>query len=276
MAIPFARAGLAGLVCSIQVLGAVSAAARPPLVPDVAIALAGLPAGVAQDEEVLEYAPGGWALSGALPAIPNEAGIQALTFDGSDVLFTPDVTVEIAGVTVEPRDIARWNGASIVLEVDGSASGIPDGLGIDALAFSIATGNLLISVDSSARVGPIDVDDEDLFRPSPSPLLVFDGSAEGIDPALDLVGFGMRTAEEGIFTFDGSGRVDDIDFDDEDLLLWSFTSGDFGLYLDASSLDPAFVAVDVQAVPEPSFGSTTFVGLWALLVVCRARRCTPS
>ena len=265
-----ARLVLPATLVAVGLTWAVSVSAHPPLAADVTIQPSGLGSAVANDEDVLVYAPGGSALATTLPPIPAAAGLNAYTTDGNDVLFALDSAAEIAGVLVETRDVARWDGGQLTLEVDGSAAGIPDGLRIDAVAFSIATGNLLLSVDSSALVGAVHVDDEDLFRPAPTPLLIFDGSAEGIDEGLDLVGFDLLTATDGLFSFDGSGQVDSIDFDDEDLLAWSFTTGDFSLYLDGSSLDPAWSTADVRAVPEPSTFALWAVGVLALCGLTRS------
>ncbi|MCR9094323.1 MAG: hypothetical protein NXI30_08905 [bacterium] len=250
--------GLVGAAWSLTAL------AQPPTAYDTTLLLGASPPILVEDEDVVAFSPSGPVVLADLPPLPANAGLNAFERDGPDVLFSLDVTAIVEGTTIEPRDVARWNGSALSLEIDGSAVGIPDGIEIDAVALSLSTGNLLISIDGTALVGPVTVEDEDLLRPAPAPLIVFDGSAEGIDPALDLNGFGLLTPTLGLLTFDGSGQVDGIDFDDEDLLAWDFTTGAFTLYLDGSALRPATPAADVQAVPEPLVGRMTLWGVLAL------------
>jgi len=248
-------------------LGATSATAQASFAPDVSVSLPGV---VANDEDVVVPSGGSFTLAGDLPSLPSNVELSALTRDGTDVLFSLDVTAVVEGVTLEPRDIARWDGATLVLEIDGSADGIPDGVGIDALLLS-SGGNPFLSIDTSAKVGALDIDDEDLFRLLPTPFLFFDGSAEGIDPGLDLVGASLVTSTSGLLSFDGSGSVGGIDFDDEDMLGWDQITGDFSLVFDGSASDPALVRTGVVALPEPGFGVAMAAGLACLALLCRRR-----
>lgn len=191
--------------------------------------------------------------SSAYTAIPLPAGTELNGYDTdlSGVYFSVDVTSLIEGVTVEPRDVARWDGSSVSLAIDGSAEGIPNGARVDAVMAADASG-IFISLDTSANVAGLNVDDEDLFRVA-SPLLLFDGSEDGIDPSLDLNGATLLANTAGLFSFDGSGSVSGFDFDDEDLLEYDSTTGNFTLHTDGSAISPNLTPVDVTAVPEPAF-----------------------
>ncbi len=224
--------------------------------PDHTVSIAGL---TVNDENVVFQSASSVAVSAALPAISSDAELSALTYDGPDVLFTVDITSIIEGVTVEPRDVVRWDGLSVTTLLDGSAIGIPNGLKIDALTLS-SSGNLLVSFDSTAQVGSVTAEDEDLVRLFPSPLLVFDGSAEGIDPSLDLNGAGYTSAGLGLLSFDGSGIVGGFDFDDEDILSWDPLTGSFALMFDGSAIHPALVEIDLTAIPEPSIPASILIG----------------
>ena len=237
--------------------------------PDVTISTSGIE--ISDHDLALEYA-NAVNLSTDLPALPRAVELTSFFRDGANVLFTIDTTASIEGETVESRDVARWDGTTLSIELDGSAIGIPNGIEIDALTATAPGGNLLLSVNTSTAVGSLDVDDEDLFRVFPSPLMIFDGSSEGIDRALDLNGAAVDSAGLGLLTFDGSGEVDGVDFDDEDVLSWDPVTGDFVLYFDGSIQSSAFSAADLTAVPEPTFGLLIAIGSLSIATQRREKK----
>jgi hypothetical protein len=119
------------------------------------------------------------------------------------------------------------------------------------------------------------VDDEDLVSWAPGPVyaMVFDGSASGIAPALDLDAASrlVETADILLLSFDGSGITPGGTlFDDEDTLLYDPGLGTWAMYADASLSDPFdYPAVDVIALPEPGAPAALAAALALLALLAR-------
>ncbi|MEZ5313571.1 MAG: hypothetical protein R2862_07905, partial [Thermoanaerobaculia bacterium] len=136
--------------------------------------------------------------------------------------------------------------------LDGSLAGIPPGTAIDAVARIRSAGvvRTLLSFDVSAALpGGLTVDDEDVVAWNGTTWSIFiDGSANGIPESLDVDGFD-RDAVTGTlyFSFDTSGRIAAVDFDDEDVV--SYDGSTWSLAFDASAaLDVTFAAGDLDAL----------------------------
>jgi len=213
----------------------------------------------------------------ALPNLPAGAQVAAAhRFPNGDLLlaFTSTVALPGAGI-VEPRDIVRLPDATNTysVEVHGQDVGIPRGAAIDALAVT-AGDTILLSLDTS--VGAFD--DEDVIKIDGTNLALFlDLSAVGINPALDLDGLDVKENGATVLymSFDGSGEVDGVAFDDEDVLAYNMTTQSWSLAYDGSAADahwPAaadLTALDVilaataSATPTPIATATSTVAATA-------------
>lgn len=205
-------------------------------------------------------------LSGAITLLdianlPAGARIAAAhRFANGDVVLAFETTLTLPGAgTVEPRDLVRYTsaGGTYSLVLAGVDVDIPTGAAIDALAIT-ETGTILLSLDVSLGT----FDDEDVLAVDGDTLTLFrDLSAAGIAEALDLDALDLATddGEMRLFaSFDGSGAVDGIPFDDEDVLSYGLTSMSWALAYDAS-LAPApwpaaadLIALDIEVPPPPT------------------------
>ncbi|MEO7793783.1 MAG: hypothetical protein ABIV06_03345 [Thermoanaerobaculia bacterium] len=188
---------------------------------------------------------------GVLAAAADVTAYQLLD-DGSK-LFALDTFVDFGGgVQAGPEDIVRWNGAIYSLYFDGSASGIPAGATIDAVARQRQAGvtSTLLSFDVPVALpGGLTADDEDIVAWNGATWSMFwDGSANGVPTPLDVDGFD-RDPVNGTryFSFDISGKIATVDFDDEDVV--AFDGSAWSLAYDASaSLSASFAAGDLDAL----------------------------
>ena len=188
---------------------------------------------------------------GALPANADVTAYQLL--DDGRRLFALDIFVDLGGgVKAGPEDIVVWNGALYALFLDGSAAGIPAGTTIDALARIRSAGvtRTLLSFDVPTSLpGGLTVDDEDLAGWNGATWTLFlDGSALGIPESLDVDGFDRDPVNgRRYFSFDTSGKIATVDFDDEDIV--AFDGSTWSLAYDASaSLSASFAAGDLDAL----------------------------
>lgn len=188
---------------------------------------------------------------GVLPANADVTAYQLL--DDGRRLFALDTFVDLGGgVMAGPVDIVAWNGVANSLFLDGAAAGIPAGTRIDAVGRVRSAGvtQTLLSFDvPTALPGGLTVDDEDIAGWNGATwTLFFDGSANGIPESLDVDGFD-RDPVNGTryFSFDTSGRIATVDFDDEDVV--AFDGSGWSLAYDASaSLSASFAAGDLDAL----------------------------
>lgn len=187
---------------------------------------------------------------GALPTNVDVTAIDRLE-DGRRI-FALDTFVDLGnGLTAGPEDIVAWNGSNFAIFFDGSAAGVPAGTMIDAVA-QVSTGDVTLTILSfdvpTALPGGLMADDEDLVAWSGTTWsLFFDGSANGIPATLDIDGFDQEShGGTWYFSFDTSGKIATVNFDDEDIV--AFDGISWSLAYDASAnLDPTFAAGDLDA-----------------------------
>jgi hypothetical protein len=238
-----------------------------------------------QTPDVLRYAPditvtlGGIVVDGgrlatddlpgvtlvSIPNLPANARVAAAhRFANGDLLLAFESTLSLPGAgIVEPRDLVRFTSATqtFAVEVHGVDLQIPTTAAIDAVAVT-SGGTILLSLDIS--VGGFD--DEAVIAVNGSSLSLFlDTAAVGIATGLDLDGLDIE--DEGADTllyisFDGSGTVDGVQFDDEDLLLYNLTTQAWSLAYDGSAAAAGWpaaadlTALDVVLVAPPTATAT--------------------
>ena len=218
---------------------------------------------------------------------PVEADLNALHYDPVPSLFLAsfDVTAALpglaAGSPAEPRDVVSWDPATglFAMVFDGSTAGVPAGAQVDGVSLD-AAGDLVLSFDvTTALPGVGAVDDEDVVTFSAGSFsMLFDGSANGVGPSLDVDGVHRVVGTNVLLlSFDVSGSLGALAFDDEDVIAFDLVAGTFAMYADASLSDPlSWRQADLVAVPEPGVLPALTGGIvWlACLARVRARRCS--
>jgi YD repeat-containing protein len=223
------------------------------LSPDISLTLDG---SIFDDEDVAIDDLTGSVTADDLGTLPNASDINAYhLLSNGDQLFSFDTTVGIGAITATPADVVRYDGATYTLEFDGSAEGVANGVQVDAVTMNGS--DLALSFDVTLSLGGSTYDDEDLVTfdgVAFSPL--FDGSAAGIPAGLDLDGAHVFAWSGGLaLSFDGSGSIGGIDFDDEDVLEYDSRGGIWEMAWDGSAQHAAWTPADVNAVhfvPEPN------------------------
>ncbi len=199
---------------------------------------------VAGDDAVVIYdiAPGeaeGFAFLGTL----DQADVDA--FHAADAcgaaLYSLDATAEIAGTVMRPADVFREVGLKVL---DAAFEGIPDGVGLDAVARDPATCDLLISFDTTVELDGV------MFRPSD--VVRFSGgtfSLFRLGPAnadLDAV----HVLDTGAMLASFAAPVPDLGFAfaDEDIVEQTFADGAWTLSFQPASIDESWEAADTDAI----------------------------
>jgi hypothetical protein len=153
---------------------------------------------------------------------------------------------------------------------------VPANAQVDAVSVD-GGGLLLLSFDTTVSLGGVGfVDDEDLVQSAGGGLyaMVYDGSAQGIAPSLDLDAAQANPPGPVLWlSFDGSGAVGAVSFDDEDVLAFDTGALTYAMYFDASLSDPAdWPAADLVAVPESGVTLGLAAGAGLLAALRRLRR----
>lgn len=209
---------------------------------------------------------------GAIPESADVIGYGELL--GGAKLMSFDTTVALSGgVVARPGDVVAWNGSIHSLVFDATAAGIPSGIEADAVSLAASSG-LLLSFDTDVSLpGALTVADEDLVRWNGSSFsLAFDGSAAGLDRALDVDAAQDLGGGAFLVSFDTAGSVGGLVFQDEDVL--RYAGGTWSLEVDGSALDADWGAADLVAVqvPEPGGIAGVFVGALACAGLAVRRR----
>jgi hypothetical protein len=212
--------------------------------------------------------------SASLGSLPHASDLDGYHLLGNgDQLLSFDVTVDLpGGVTADPEDVVLYDGGSYSVFFDGSLAGVPSGADVDSITSEIP--DLVISFDTTVELGANIYDDEDLVRYTGGVFsLLFDGSAHGLAPSVDLDGAHvLPTNGHLVLSFDTSGTVGGLNFDDEDAL--EYDGNAWEILYDGSAEHAGWVAGDINAlnvVPEPGQSATLVVGLLALAGM-KARR----
>jgi len=201
----------------------------------------------ATDHDVIIDDLNGNTATASLGPLPEGVALAgySVAADG-DMLFSVDSTTVIGGITATPRDVVRFANASYSIALDGSAEGIPEGAAIDAVA--IIDGDIAVSFDIAARLdAALVVGDEDLVRLQAGTFsILFDGSAAGVPDALDVDAAHVLENGHVLVSFDGSGSVGGVGFDDEDVL--EHDGQAWQIQVDGSDAHAALAAADVAAI----------------------------
>ncbi len=189
--------------------------------------------------------------------LPNGSNLDAFDrMPNGDVVFSTDITVAVAGLggsgVAGPADVVMVDGTGPVIVFSAAAAMLPAGTDVDAVGIE-PDSDLLLSFDTTVNVSGVVVDDEDVVRidgQGGAPVVVYDGSAQGVTAGLDLDAV-YRSLDDGhlLVSFDGSGVVGGVPFDDEDVLDWNPSGGAYAFAYDGSAAPASWQAgADLDAV----------------------------
>lgn len=162
----------------------------------------------------------------SIEGVDGTADLDALIrVSEGETWFSLDTTVSLPGnLLAMPGDLVSYAGASYSTVFDASESGIPDGVNLDAAAANYGgSGAMALSFDTTVSVNGLVADDEDLLLWDGSAFTqVIDLSETGVVEGLDLDSAHYDAALDLlIVSFDGSGTLAGLNFNDEDLVAWS-------------------------------------------------------
>jgi hypothetical protein len=259
------------LVASLLVLA--DAAGAQPIIsasPDITVAL-GAGDVVTSDESVAVDGQLGLVVLDDLGPLPEAADVIAYSELSGTKLIGFDTTVALSGgLTARAGEIVTWNGSNYSIFFSPTSVGLPGGVLTDAIA--LTGSGLLLSFDVDVALpGGLTVADEDLvYFNGANFTLAFDGSAEGLDRALDVDAVDDLGGGVFLLSFSTSGSVGGVVFDDEDVL--RYAGGNWTLEFDASAADERWRAADLDAVMVPEPGALVGLIPGLLLLAALARR----
>jgi hypothetical protein len=98
-----------------------------------------------------------------------------------------------------------------------------------------------------------------------------------LPPNADVTAYEPMSGGKSLLSFDASGAVGGIPFDDEDVLAFDTSTLSYSMHFDASLSDPAdWPAADLVALPEPGDSLALLSGVALLAWLERARRRRPA
>ena len=214
--------------------------------PDTTCTLSGT---TADDGSVVRDDLSGSVTLVAIGSIPAEADLDGYNVRPNGVrLLSFDTTVVLpGGVTAQPGDVVRYDGASYAIEFNAAAVGIGQGVNLDAVA--VYGNSLLLSFDTAFDIGGLHVEPADLVLFDGSTFSTFfSGSLAGIAPGLNLDAADYLPCNGHLLlSFDASGTIGGVAFDDEDVLEFD-RSSTWEMAYDGSAHDPNWGPADLDAV----------------------------
>ena len=235
---------------------------------DVTTGLAG--GGLARDHDVIVKSPQTIAWQQSLGGLPESSAVTAYSLGPNTFRYVAFETTTLlpGGTVARPGDVAlSKDDGPYALIFDASAAGVPDGIQTDAFSITRANAVFVLSFDTTVALpGGVVAADEDLVSWSVLDgfQLAFDGSAAGVPRALDIDAAHDLGRDEYLVSFDTSGALGGIAFDDEDVLRWDGSA--WSLYTDGSaeSLIAGGADLDALAVPEPRLVTALGIAVLAL------------
>ncbi|MFK7894627.1 MAG: hypothetical protein AB8G23_02265 [Myxococcota bacterium] len=232
---------------------------------------------VASDEDVFIDNQLGIRLLENLGAPSNASAVTAYGLGPNKFRYVSFETTTLlpGGAVARPGDVAlSKDGGNYALIFDASAEGLPETVQTDAFSTSGSTNLFVLSFDTTVELDAgLVAADEDLV--SWSALggfqLVLDGSTAGIPGELDIDAVQDLGRDTYLISFDTSGIVGGVTFDDEDVLRLDGSS--WSLEIDGSAVGPIAGAADLDAfaVPEPSHAALLYFGSAAIIGLGRRR-----
>ena len=236
-------------------LYAPSAAAQTAIAfsPDITVVLDGH---TIDDQDAAEDDLSGNVTALDTGMLPANADLQAYHRTGDpDIgdLMVLDIATDLpGGPHVTPRKVFAFNNGAFSEVLDLAICGVPPGVRIDAMT-ATSEGAMWFSFDVPVRLGGRLYDDEDVVALSAGCAWqnVFDGSAAGIAANLDVdaIHF-LEDSNLLLLSFDAAGSVGGVRFDDEDVVGYSLSTGQWGVVYDGSAEHPAggWIAGDLDAL----------------------------
>ena len=190
-------------------------------------------------------------------------------FDDGSVLFSLGVATVANGRFARPGDILAADSQGVQIVLDSRALGVPEGANLDAVSAVPGFPDfLLLSFDITVKLDGQVFADEDIIMFGPGADgqnefgMTLDLSQVGIDESLDLDALHIESVAPTFLymSFDGSGRVGNVNFDDEDVLEFDNEQLAWRLAYDASErfegwkpgdLDALYVVVEQDEPPPP-------------------------
>jgi hypothetical protein len=222
--------------------------------PDITVDLSGTtitPAEVAEDDLA------GMVTAVDIGMLPADTHVDAYALLGNDdQLLSFDTTVALpGGLIAEPADVVRFDGASYSSAFDASDNEIPEGVNVDAVA--LLNGDLLLSFDTTVRLDDVTYEDEDLAHFTGAEFVsFFTGATAGVSPDLDLDGAQVLGPQRLLVSFDGSGSIGGVAFNDDDVLEYDGVGDTWELAYSGSAQHDGWEAGDLVALhallAEPS------------------------
>jgi len=183
-------------------------------------------------------------------------------FEDGSALFSLEIATVANGRFARPGDILAASSQGVQTVIDSRAMGVPEGVNADAVSGVPGEPDfLLLSFDVTVKLDGQVFADEDIIAFGPNGFsLALDVSQAGIDESLDLDALHVESVAPTLLfaSFDGSGRVGGVSFDDEDVL--EFDGQTWRLAYDGSSrfpgwepgdLDALYVVVEQDEPPPP-------------------------
>jgi hypothetical protein len=211
------------------------------------------------------------------PGLPAGAAVIAIdAVPGGTTLFALDTHVDLDGTVYRPGDVIGWDGAAYSLFWDADADGLPANARVDGLALTPG-GDLLLSFDVAVVVRGLTLLDHDVVQLQTGGGAFFAFSDPFDDygvRAFDVDGVTWLDPERIGLSFDQSGLLGGVAFDDEDVVSFDSNLELFALVYDASVARPELGgSPDVEAitVPEPAQGALLWLGSLVRAILGRRR-----
>lgn len=243
-----AAAALLTVMLSASAVDALTPLTSLRYAPDITVAL---DATTVDHNEVAEDNLAGLVMLVSIGAIPSTTIVTAYDrLPSGQQLLAFDTDVSLAGgISARPGDVVQFNGVTFTLLFDADANGVPRGVILDALA-AIGPSDLLLSFDVPVTLGTLLTGNRDVIRFHDGAFsLYFDSAAAGIAAGVDLDAlYLIQSNGHLLVSFDISGTVGGVVFDDDDVLEYSPESDTWELTYNGSAADSGWTGADLQAL----------------------------
>ncbi len=218
------------------------------LTPDTSLVL-GTNNQTVTPQDVVRHIPGGTAtLETGSPFVGAGVRLTGYHFiSATQQWYAFDNPVVLGAISFNPQDVAQLSGGTWSHVLNGTTEAIPNGVQVDAVARDPATGDLLLSFNTTVTLDTVTFDPRDIARYSGGTFSMYRQLSTLVPAGLHLSGLDVLPAGRLLLAFDGSGSLGGILFDDEDILEYDPNSGIWEMNYDGSLQDTDWPPAQMEA-----------------------------
>ena len=192
-------------------------------------------AGVVSPQQILKTQYGA-APQPVSIGLPSNVSFSAMTFNGANVLFVPNVPFALNASTVTPRDVIQYASGTASVYLSAGTLGLPSTVKIDAIARSGS--DLLFSVNAPASISGVKVWAADILRWNGSAVsILYSAQQLSLPAGANITGLEHLPNGHLLLSFGAGGKVASVTYRAGEILEYAPSDSSWALVRSQAQFD---------------------------------------